>query len=1079
MAYDYEDLGKQIEESNVKRIPDIVRDILSQLHAVRTHFIFELLQNAEDALTRHSTGSRRVEFHLTRKELHFRHFGKPFDKEDIKAICAIGESTKLPEFNVIGKFGIGFKSVYRYTRRPEIYSGADATFAIEDCVYPRPIDAPSVPVEPGETLILMPIKPDEPNAFDEIAVALEDLKPTTLLFLREIEEIHWKTEDGQGGSYVRKVKELSGGVRRVEIVSRRGGDVASEEWVVFSQTVDGDDHGLIEIAFSLKKNKKGRLHIQRIQESPLVVFFPTEKETHLGFLVQGRYVTNPSRETIPDNEWNRKLAGQTGKLLVEALEWLKDVGWLKVSALETLPLNAEHFEGRLLEPLFNSTKEALSERCLLPRHGGRFVSAENAFLGHTQKLREMFPAEMLSKIYSDKKEPAWISGDVTTDKAHELHEYLMNHLEIQEITVGKIVPLLDRDFFSAQSDEWMKKLYAFLNGYPNLIKSFKDVPLIRLENNEHVKASKKVFLPGDGPSEFDTVKSAVCDSDGSKESMKFLRALGLKKADLADDIVQNVLPVYKGGNGVSKDAHRENIDRILNAYKKTDNASQKNHLDAELKKSAFIPVVNAEGKSRGWRCPEEVYFPSEQLRFLFSGIEEVFFVDERYDYLMEKKVRKLMKRCGVSELLRVKERISTDWGELINLRVEMNWGTYRHDRYDVDKITDYEIGELEALLKQLPSLDVEQRQKKAKCLWAELIQLGKSKPHAFDKTFTCYYRNETRREVFHPKFVESLREGDWVTDENGDMRSPDLVSFKYLKSLGWEENSFLLGEISFASPRIEQVFEEKGVNERHRSFILQIMNADDEEKDKMMKVWKKMAMPAVNDQNEEGDVSETSGGEGESHERESEEGGGVSEEEGVEGEEVKSPSVPSSGGDSLRENSSSSGVAVSRGRSSSERGKASGSKSEKRAPFGPHIIGVHRQKEDSFGPGRAGPIESKEVEADAIALILAEETEWKTTPVGNPGYDLYKVDEQGNEVQWCEVKSTRGDWSLGPVSMSITQFKRALEKGDKFWLYVVERVGHDDARIFRIQNPAKYIDALAFDHSWADVAEDEPDEDKN
>src|SRR4051812_5609049 len=88
----------------------------------RTHFLFELLQNAEDALRWRAeidpTGafSKHVEFHLFPDHLEVRHFGIPFSESHVRAICSIKRGTKQNSLTDIGKFGIGFKSVYAYTK---------------------------------------------------------------------------------------------------------------------------------------------------------------------------------------------------------------------------------------------------------------------------------------------------------------------------------------------------------------------------------------------------------------------------------------------------------------------------------------------------------------------------------------------------------------------------------------------------------------------------------------------------------------------------------------------------------------------------------------------------------------------------------------------------------------------------------------------------------------------------------------------------------------------------------------------------------------------------------------------------
>jgi hypothetical protein len=130
--------------------------LLSDRYDDRTHFIYELLQNAEDALKRRKgwEGSRAVRFSLTDDTLRLSHFGEPFGEGDVRGICGIARRTK--EETAIGRFGIGFKSVYAYTPRPEVHSGHEA-FTIENFVSPKP--APAIERNPDETIIVLPLEP--------------------------------------------------------------------------------------------------------------------------------------------------------------------------------------------------------------------------------------------------------------------------------------------------------------------------------------------------------------------------------------------------------------------------------------------------------------------------------------------------------------------------------------------------------------------------------------------------------------------------------------------------------------------------------------------------------------------------------------------------------------------------------------------------------------------------------------------------------------------------------------------------------------------------------------------------------
>src|SRR5438874_626084 len=88
-----------IREDNIKRrgedFDDIGRLVAEQLYSDRTHFIYELLQNTEDALKRRFRDQgeprcrRSVSFRLYRDRLELRHYGKPFDEADVRAITDI------------------------------------------------------------------------------------------------------------------------------------------------------------------------------------------------------------------------------------------------------------------------------------------------------------------------------------------------------------------------------------------------------------------------------------------------------------------------------------------------------------------------------------------------------------------------------------------------------------------------------------------------------------------------------------------------------------------------------------------------------------------------------------------------------------------------------------------------------------------------------------------------------------------------------------------------------------------------------------------------------------------------------
>ena len=87
---DHEDLARVLKKHAG------IRRIVEDLYPDTAHFIYELLQNAED------TGACEAAFVLTADSLVFEHNGRTFDEADIRAITDIGEGTKAENDEQIG-----------------------------------------------------------------------------------------------------------------------------------------------------------------------------------------------------------------------------------------------------------------------------------------------------------------------------------------------------------------------------------------------------------------------------------------------------------------------------------------------------------------------------------------------------------------------------------------------------------------------------------------------------------------------------------------------------------------------------------------------------------------------------------------------------------------------------------------------------------------------------------------------------------------------------------------------------------------------------------------------------------------
>lgn len=86
-----------------------------------TRFVYELLQNADDASCKQGSLTFQIDF--VGDYLIVSHNGKQFDEDDIESICSIGDGCKATDSEQTGFKGIGFKSVFAYSDMVIIKSG--------------------------------------------------------------------------------------------------------------------------------------------------------------------------------------------------------------------------------------------------------------------------------------------------------------------------------------------------------------------------------------------------------------------------------------------------------------------------------------------------------------------------------------------------------------------------------------------------------------------------------------------------------------------------------------------------------------------------------------------------------------------------------------------------------------------------------------------------------------------------------------------------------------------------------------------------------------------------------------------
>ncbi len=93
-------------------------------------------------------------------------------------------------------------------------------------------------------------------------------------------------------------------------------------------------------------------------------------------------------------------------------------------------------------------------------------------------------------------------------------------------------------------------------------------------------------------------------------------------------------------------------------------------------------------------------------------------------------------------------------------------------------------------------------------------------------------------------------------------------------------------------------------------------------------------------------------------------------------------------------------------------------------------------------------------------------------PHTHPGYDIESRDPAtGGILRYIEVKSLSDIWTDTGVGLTRTEFLKAQELGDLYWLYIVEHAETADFKIHCIQNPAGKVDQFFYDDGWQQAQE--------
>ena len=614
--------------------------LLTDLYPDNAHFIYELLQNAED------TEASKVHFILYADRLEFEHNGNQlFTIDDIKFITSIGTSAKADDPTNIGKFGIGFKAVFAYTNTPEIESG-EFHFRIRDMVVPDTEGLSPGALGARRTRFVFPFdNPEKPpeKAAAEIEKNLRELNENTLLFLDNIHQIKYNLPNSKKGSLERRKNDDDG--NRIEISIKHPEDILpkSTHYLRFTKNVDVQDENdkpkccQIAIAFGMDASKSGNWKIIPLNPGQVCIYFPAVKEPcNLRFHIHAPFASTVARESVRECPANDELRDRIADLVAESMHAIRDQGLLDVRFLATLP-NCKDNLSLFCDPIRERLIEEFNQTKLTPMKQGGHAPASGCYRGR-RDLSDLIDDEDLATLL-DKccSQPLWIANP---QQRNQQDDNFLSMLGISEWTIEDLVEALKTfeditKWLEKKSNAWHQKLYAFLGDFLPSARSNSDsafqeckdqlssLCFVRCNDKNYRIGNECRFSnddmesdpPKDGTQEngFHFVAKGVYSYGKNKsqqeKARKFLDEIGVSEWNVVTEVLDHILPKYRNSTrAIPRKEFNRDFTKIVKAYR-----TGPQQLREELMTTPLILTKDS-------RASNLIYLKPDQLCFGVEGV---------------------------------------------------------------------------------------------------------------------------------------------------------------------------------------------------------------------------------------------------------------------------------------------------------------------------------------------------------------------------------------------------------------------------------------------------------------------------
>jgi hypothetical protein len=764
-------------------------EVLVGLYKDPSHFIYEILQNAEDA------GANQISFDLTKEYLEIQYDGTPFSLDDVDSITTIGRSTKKDKPNQIGRFGIGFKSVFAVTIAPVIESGS-YHFQISDFMLPQQIGDSAFP---KSVRIRLPFNHPHSDrqaqsVYNLIEEKLSSLGASSILFLSNLTKISWSSLE-QTGTYAKQLQDklYMGEYPITEVISESGDNPTKSFFLVFNREVQVEQiDRQVSVAFGFQPSENGPVNLARFPNSLLHVFFPTSFDTGLPFLIQGPFRTVASRDDIQLNDpVNDYLLNQLGSLLEETICGLRNKQHFKLDMLNLLPIEQSKTSNSIYNLLYQRVISIMKDDSgYIPIDDEGYGSPLTLAIANKEDLVSLFDREMLSEILNKN---AWVSSSISTSKYANLRDYLVSVIGMEQYSMHYMISAFDPTFLGKQSDAWLIRFYRCLKNRPSLWRPanyntkrgiLRSTPFIRLSSNQisepfDTDENALVYLPRDGHTTYKTIKPNLLEVP---EVAVFFEELGITAPDIFAEIREVILPRYNDDEEISVETHLSDINLIF-AARANDNKEEWKKLLKQMNAIPIAPIGYTGTGNLSFMMPSETYIPTHEIKVYFSSSREVYMVlTEIYAGIENPSLHQYLNQIGCRFTPKKLNTENVLPSEIRKQEQAKHVGKWPYD----EEVVDFNLQGIENGLSSITT-DM------SVCIWNLLLKMisvsrSYSKGNCLKAKYSYKYSLSNRSYSSDATYYDSvllrqLKESSWLFTSSGEIVQPRAITFEDLSTV--------------------------------------------------------------------------------------------------------------------------------------------------------------------------------------------------------------------------------------------------------------------------------------------------------